>query len=97
MAGWQSMWESAGVPADWISGRLCYHEATVVVKDGQAQIWDPTDTQWLDPGTASSGSFGNVVALKPSENGASLNGAIHWGTTELRVGGWTVVNAADLV
>ena len=97
MAGWQSMWETAGTPADWISGRLCYHEATVVVQDGQAHIWDPTDTQWLEPGAASSGSFGRVVALKPSENAASLNGAIQWGTTELPVGGWTVVNGASLV
>lgn len=93
--GWQSAWQGAGESADWISGSLCYHEATVIVRGKHASIWDPTDSQWIEDDLAGSGSFGAVVALKPSHDVASPNGVIHWGMTELSVGRWTIVNAVD--
>ena len=90
--GWRSAWQSAGESAEWISGSLCYHEATVITRGSQATIWDPTDSQWVEDDLASSGAFGSVVALKPSLDPTMSNGVLRWGAIDLSVGHWTIVN-----
>ena len=94
-AGWRVMWEHAGESGDWVRGGLCYHEATAVARAGRVSIWDPTENRWIEPDVATTASASGVVALNLAEPAIWSGANTVWGSTELHVGHWTVLDGVE--
>ena len=94
-AGWRAMWVRQGQSGAWVDGGLCYHEACGVVQDGKVEVWDPTESRWLEPSFAANAGFGAVIALKACAEEKIVGPTLRWHSVEVRCGRWTRVGVCD--
>ena len=82
-AHWRQRWAGHPGAFNWIDDELVYHEVVIVVIDDVAEVFDPSDGQWLSPGVTT--GYGAVVAIR-SECPKSLS----WGRHTLSMDQWTL-------
>jgi hypothetical protein len=80
-AHWRQRWADQPVAFNWIDKELVYHEVVIVVIGDVAELFNPSDGQWLSPAAAA--GYGAVVAIR-SECPRSLA----WGRHTLSMDKW---------
>ncbi len=80
-AHWQQRWAVQPGSFNWIDRDLVYHEVVIVVIDGVAEVFDPSDGQWLSP--SAEAGYGAVVGIR-SECPRSLA----WGNHKVAMDQW---------
>lgn len=61
---WTETWQSALGHADWISDRICYHEACALPSNTGMDLWDPTECRWISALHSVPQSYGRLIALR---------------------------------
>jgi hypothetical protein len=92
-AGWAAMWLRSDLLPTWIHDNLCYHEATVVVRNRQVTIWDPTESRWIESEGAHHQQYAGVVSLRLGADQFPA-GSVAWGDRSLPVGQWVTLSEA---
>ncbi len=94
-AGWSSMWERAGLCPVWIHGKYCYHEATAIVRQGSATIWDSTESRWVEPDNATRQAYAGLVALRLGSDKLQAPEIITWGENVLPLDKWVDISERE--
>src|SRR5262249_31405692 len=81
-AHWRQLWAGKPGTFNWIDKELVFHEVVIIVIGDVAEVFNPSDGQWLSPAAAA--GYGGVVAIR-SECPKSLA----WGGHALSMDQWT--------
>ena len=83
---WRQRWAGQQRSFNWIDQDLVYHEVVILVTGEEADVFDPSDGQWLSP--AADAGYGAVVAIR-SECPRSLA----WGRHTLSMDQWILTGS----
>jgi hypothetical protein len=89
---WSAMWHRAGSSNSWISGQYCYHEACGVIHEACIDLWDPTETRWLEPPLSLNETFSAVTALRVAADAFHTSSELNWCGLSLKPGQWHSVH-----
>ncbi len=87
---WALLWKHHSLDADWIADDICYHEVCGIVRNGELELWDPTDNRWIEPPTQTKQAYGQVLALRVTHVPGYKS--VTWGHWSVSAGEWQVVS-----
>ncbi|HEX2091317.1 MAG TPA: hypothetical protein VHG28_02900 [Longimicrobiaceae bacterium] len=87
---WHSRWTACGASPTWTQDGLVYHEVCAVVRDGRAEIWNPTVTSWVSPDDLQ--GYASVAAVR-IDRGSSAQSEVTWGSLRIPLDRWVVPGA----
>jgi hypothetical protein len=92
---WEAIWKRKGIPSPWIAGQYCYHEACLITRDAETQIWDPTQGRWLGLDDVET-EHGTIMAWRLCAGHETEIRTIQWSHGNLESDAWTQIAPLSL-